>query len=181
MSEPGVCQGDFALKARTAVKMKNALAIFPPAAPHLFIPCCQPPAARLAGSAHTRACSHGFLSAREGRLRKKSPWGKEERQQRLKKCHRILPVFPSGQTLPRFTTCGQQLQSFNGMTASAVFCLRTWATGSMQVTNTDMKPPELLKPGGLQRDLFQMELACGKTPTRACSLPVPTIRRAGIS
>lgn len=55
--------------------MKNALAIFPPAAPHLFIPCCQPPAARLAGSAHTRACSHGFLSARGREAEEEEPLG----------------------------------------------------------------------------------------------------------
>lgn len=73
MSEPGVRQGDFALKARMAVKMKNTLAVFSPAAPHLFIPCCQPPAAPLA--VRTRACGHGFLSARGRKAEEEEPLG----------------------------------------------------------------------------------------------------------
>lgn len=174
--------------------MKNVLAIFSPAALHLFIPAgCRAPAARTpsllpAPSSPTRRqCAHTGLKPRlpispgSGRLRKKCPWGKEERQQRLKKSHKILLVFQSGQTLPHFKTCGEQLQSFNGITASAVFCKRTWAIGRMQVTNTDLKLSELLKPGGLQMNLLQTDLACGKTHTRACSLPVPTIHWAGIS
>lgn len=95
------CQGDFALQARMAVKMKNGFAIFSLAALRLFIASriCRTPApgtlllfpALRAHQTPAKGCPKRWLPMRSGswKLGKKGPLGTAEWQQELKKSHKV--------------------------------------------------------------------------------------------